>query len=191
MRRGLLILAVFVLMAVSGKDAHAKLFFGTQDTINHLQDINVKGPNGEALYLGFLTSRHSFLLPYSMSNGGYVLGIRGVSDKFYKTPKEKIEQMQRAGLLPNPLPVYRRTSSTPSSTMCCGRLCWSLRLHASSSRAGAAPTHTARPGRRERPDAPIRGWRLGASDVARAARMKRSEIRELPNATPPSHIPRS
>jgi hypothetical protein len=110
MRRGLFILAVFVLIAASGKDAHARLSFGTQDTINHLQDINAKGPNGEALYLGFLTSTHSFLLPYSMSDGGYVLGIKGVSDKFYKPPKEKIEQMQRAGVLPSRLPVYRRTT---------------------------------------------------------------------------------
>ena len=53
MRRGMLILALFALMALSARDAHAKLFFGTQDRINHLQDINMKGPNGEALYLGF------------------------------------------------------------------------------------------------------------------------------------------
>ena len=110
MRRALFILAVFVLMAASGKDAHAKRIFGTQDRINHLQDLNLKGPNGEALYLGFLTSTHSFMLPYSMSDGGYVLGIKGVSDKFYRLPKEKIELMQRAGGLPNRLPVYRRTA---------------------------------------------------------------------------------
>ena len=110
MRRALMILAVLILMAASGKDAHAKLFFGTQDKINHLQDISVKGPNGEALFLGFVTSTHSFLLPYSMSDGGYVLGIKGASDKFFKLPQERIEQMQRAGLLPKTLPVYRRSS---------------------------------------------------------------------------------
>jgi hypothetical protein len=110
MRRILLILAVLILVAVSGKDAHAKLFFGTQDKINHLQDLSLKGPNDEALYLGFVTSTHSFLLPYSMSDGGYVLGIKGTSDKFYKLPKERIEQMQRAGVLPNRLPVYQRSS---------------------------------------------------------------------------------
>ena len=108
MRRGLFILALFVLMAVSGKDAHAKLFFGTQDRINHLQDLNMKGPQGEALYLGFLTSTHAFMLPYMTSDGGYVLGVRA-SDKFYRLPKEKIAQMQRGGVLPTPLPVYRRT----------------------------------------------------------------------------------
>ena len=110
MRRALFILAVFTFMAVSGQHAHAKLFFGTQDKIHHLQDLNVKGPGGEALYLGFLTSTHAFLLPYTMSDGGHVLGVRGVSDKYYKLPNERIELMQRGGLLPNPLPVYQRTT---------------------------------------------------------------------------------
>jgi hypothetical protein len=117
MRRALFILAVFTFMAVSGQHAHAKLFFGTQDKIRHLQDLNVKGPGGEALYLGFLTSTHAFLtsthaflLPYTTSDGGHVLGVRGVSDKFYRLTNERIELMQRGGLLPNPLPVYQRTT---------------------------------------------------------------------------------
>ena len=110
MRRALFILAMFTLMAVSGTDAYAKGIFGTQDRVNHLQDLSLKGPNGEALYLGFLTSTHAFMLPYSMSDGGYVLGIKGVSGKFYRLPKEKMELMQIAGGLPNRLPVYRRTA---------------------------------------------------------------------------------
>ena len=111
MRRGLLILAMSFFMAASNQQAHAGLLmFGTQERINHLQDVSVPGPKGEALYLGFLTSMHAFMLPYSVSDGGYVLGIKGVSDKYYKLPQEKIEAMQRVGLLPNPLPVYRRTA---------------------------------------------------------------------------------
>ena len=109
MRRGLFILTVFALMAVSG-NAHARGIFGTQDTIHHLQDIGMKGPKGEALYLGFLTSTHAFMLPYSMSDGGHVFGVRGTSDKFYRPPKEMIDLMQIAGGLPQPLPVYRRTA---------------------------------------------------------------------------------
>jgi hypothetical protein len=108
MRRGLFILAVFILMAMSSRDAHAVLLFGTKDKVEHLQDLNAKGPNGEALYLGYLVSTHSFMLPYSMS-GDYVLVVRGARDIFYKLPQEKIEQMQRTGALPNPLPVYRYT----------------------------------------------------------------------------------
>ena len=116
MRRGLFILAMFILMAVSSQDAHATLRFGTSDKVQHLQDLSEKGPKGEAVSLGYVTTTHSFMLPYKMS-GDYVLVVRGsardirggTSDVFHRLPKEKIEQMQRAGALPNPLPPYRHT----------------------------------------------------------------------------------
>src|SRR4051812_43903577 len=106
MRRGLSILAVFILMAVSAEDAHA-LRFGTRDSVQRLQDISVRGPNGEALSLGYVTTTHSFLLPYKMT-GDYVLVVRGQAkdlngrarDVFHKLTNEKIGQMQRAGVLP-------------------------------------------------------------------------------------------
>ncbi len=115
MRRGLFILAVFILMAVSGQDAHAAKF-GTRDSYQHLQDLTEKGPKGEALALGYVTTRHSFILPYKLT-GDYVLLVRGAGrdlngrpiDIYHRLPKEKIEQMQRAGALPNPLPAYRHT----------------------------------------------------------------------------------
>jgi hypothetical protein len=115
MRRGLFILAGFILMAVSAQDAHA-LKFGTQDSVQHLQDLTAKGPNGEALQLGYVTTTHFFMLAYGLS-GDYVLIVRGAAkdlsgrarDIFHRLPKEKIEQMQRAGALPNPLPPYRHT----------------------------------------------------------------------------------
>jgi hypothetical protein len=111
MRRGLFILATFILvMAASGQDAHAWVF-GTKDTVHHLQPLKEKGPNGEPLVLGFLTSTHAFLLPYSMSDGGYVIVVKsGSSNTFYRLPTDKIEQFQRSGALPTPLPVYRKTT---------------------------------------------------------------------------------
>ena len=66
MRRGLFILAVFILMAVSGQDAQAARF-GTRDSYQHLRDLNEKGPKGEALSLGYVTTTHSFILPYKMT----------------------------------------------------------------------------------------------------------------------------
>ena len=115
MRRGLFTLAVFILMAVSGQDAHAARF-GTRDSYQQLQDLNEKGPKGEALSLGYVTTTHSFILPYKMT-GDYVLLVRGAGrdlggrpmNIFHTLPREKIEQMQRAGALPNPLPPYRHT----------------------------------------------------------------------------------
>jgi hypothetical protein len=114
MRRGLLILTVFILMAVSGRDAHAAEF-GTRQRYQHLQNLNAKGPKGEALALGYETVTHSFILPYKMT-GGYVLLVRGSGrdlfagrDIYHALSREKIEQMQRASALPNPLPPYRHT----------------------------------------------------------------------------------
>jgi hypothetical protein len=115
MRPGLYILAVFILMAVSAEDAHA-LRFGTRDSVQRLQDISVRGPNGEALSLGYVTTTHSFMLPYKMT-GDYVLVVRGQAkdlngrarDVFHRLTNEKIGQMQRAGVVPNPLPAYRHT----------------------------------------------------------------------------------
>jgi hypothetical protein len=110
MRRGLFILAVFILMAMSSRDAHAVLLFGTKDKVEHLQDLNAKGPNGEALYLGYLVSTHSFMLPYSMS-GDYVLVVRGARDIFYKLPQEKIEQCS----VPAHCPIRFRSTGTRSA----------------------------------------------------------------------------
>ena len=115
MRRGLFILAVFILMAGSAQDAHAARF-GSRDSYQHLQDLTEKGPKGEALALGYVTTTHSFFLPYKMT-GEYALLVRGGGKdlsgrpiNIYNTlPQEKIEQMQRAGALPNPLPAYRHS----------------------------------------------------------------------------------
>src|SRR5436190_14788612 len=111
--RSLFILAMLILMAASSQDANATLRFGTRDSYQHLQDPNGKGPKGEALSLGYVTTTHSFILPYKMT-GDYALLVRGAGrdlngrriDIFDRLPQEKIEQMQRAGALPNPLPPY-------------------------------------------------------------------------------------
>jgi hypothetical protein len=116
MRRSLCILAVLILIAVSGRDAHAGLKFGTRDSYHHLQDLTAKGPKGEALSLGYVTTTHFFMLPYKLS-GDYALLVRGAArdpsvrmrDVFHRLPPEKIAQMQRAGALPNPLPPYQHT----------------------------------------------------------------------------------
>ena len=114
MRRGLFTLALFIL-ALSGQDAHAARF-GTRDSYQHLQDLDTRGPKGEALALGYVTKTHSFFLPYKMT-GDYVLLHRGTArdpggrpmNVYHALPQQQIAQMQRAGTLPNPLPPYRHT----------------------------------------------------------------------------------
>ena len=114
MRRGLFILAVFILMAASAQDAHAGKF-GTERSYQHLMNLTEKGPKGEALALGYATETHSFFLPYSMT-GAYALLVKGSGigpfagrDVYHELSQEKIAQMQRAGALPNPLPRPRHS----------------------------------------------------------------------------------
>ena len=87
--------------------AHAaKIYFGTQEHLRPIQDVAIKGPQGEALYLGFKYSFRSFIAPYSLTDDGYILGVKG-RDSYLPLDAAKIRQFQSAGLLPSPLPPYR------------------------------------------------------------------------------------
>lgn len=110
MRRILFVCALLLFTALSTSNAHAKVFFGNRESIHFLQDLKLESPSGEALYLGYMTTMHSFVLPYSLSKTGHVLGIKGQSDKYYKLSNDMTVQLQQAGILPNPLPTYRPTS---------------------------------------------------------------------------------
>jgi Tfp pilus assembly protein PilF len=83
----------------------AKLMFGTQDYLHKIQDVDIKGPQGEALYLAYKYSFHSFAMPYMVTKDGYVLGVKG-QDKFFRLDDAKIKSLQATGLLPTPLPPY-------------------------------------------------------------------------------------
>lgn len=109
MKRSIVSAAAAVLLALlfgSTTSAEAaKLHFGTSERLNHIVDVNSKGPNGEALYLGYKTSTHSFILPYSMTDDGYILGIRG-QDRYYRLTPEQTRDLQARNALPDPLPAY-------------------------------------------------------------------------------------
>jgi hypothetical protein len=115
MRRGLFVLSMFVLLAMSAQDARAAEF-GVRYSYHPLQDLTEKGPKGEDLALGYISTMHSFILPYKVT-GEYALIVkRSAKDLngrmlnvYHELSPEKIEQMQRAGTLPNPLPPYRHT----------------------------------------------------------------------------------
>ncbi len=66
-----------------------------QDRIVKLQDTNIKGPNGEELFLG-----------YNMARSEYVLGIKDNSTSYYELDEAQIKAFQARGLLPSPLPPY-------------------------------------------------------------------------------------
>jgi tetratricopeptide (TPR) repeat protein len=84
----------------------AKLYFGTQEHLREIQDVEIKGAKGEALYLGYKYSFHSFLLPYRLTDDGYVLGVRG-EKTYFDLDDENIKSFQDSGQLPSPLPTYQ------------------------------------------------------------------------------------
>jgi hypothetical protein len=69
------LVAVFAIGATPAQAA--KVYFGTQEYLRNIQDVEAKGPKGEALYLGHKYSFLSFILPYRMTDDGYILGVRG------------------------------------------------------------------------------------------------------------------
>ena len=97
------LMAVFAIGATPAQAA--KIHFGTQEYLRNIQDIEAKGPKDEALYLGHKYSFHSFILPYRMTDDGYILGIRG-EQSYFRLDDANIKSMQARGQLPSPLPSY-------------------------------------------------------------------------------------
>lgn len=85
--------------------------FGTDETINVIQDVKLKGAKDEALFLGYMTRMHFFLAGTYVEDAGYVLGVRGESKTFYPMPEgQELARFQRGGFLPDPLPPYSLTA---------------------------------------------------------------------------------
>jgi hypothetical protein len=59
------------------------------------------------LFLGRMIETKSFLLPYSVKDQGFVLGVSTESARYFDMPSDDaLQAMQREGLLPAPLPGY-------------------------------------------------------------------------------------
>ncbi len=107
LKAGMAAMGLASVLAISATPVEAaRLYFGTQEHLGKIQDVDVKGPKGEALYLGFKYSFHSFLLPYSVTDDGYVLGVRG-EKAFFRLDQANIKSLQARRLLPSPLPPYQ------------------------------------------------------------------------------------
>jgi uncharacterized protein len=85
----------------------SRLLFGKQEDVQKIQDVPLKGPNGEDLFLGYKTSGYFLGAGVYISDDGYVLGIRGVKDEYFPLPRaEVLTQLQQERSLPSPLPQY-------------------------------------------------------------------------------------
>ena len=92
--------------AASAPASAARVSFGADESLRKIQDVDVKGPKGEALYLGHKVSHHSFGVPYRVTDDGYILGVVGEPRRYYPLDAATIERLQAQRLLPSPLPTY-------------------------------------------------------------------------------------
>ena len=119
-----LALASVLAPLLSGAPATAaKRMFGADEHLVALQDIDLKGPKGEALYLGHKYAYHAFILPYRVTDDGYVLGIKG-ERSYFKLDEARIKSLQAGGQLPTPLPPYELSWTT----LAFGHMLWGLPL---------------------------------------------------------------
>ncbi len=100
--------AVALLLVAFAGEARAWTPFGTVEHTTRLQDVTLTTQDGEALYLGHKTSTLYFILGVYISDDGYVLGVRSnpghIGDM---PPPDVLADLQKKGLLPDPLPPYR------------------------------------------------------------------------------------
>ena len=81
--------------------AFGKLLFGDKEEIDKIQDIK-----GTDYQLGHKYTLHFFLAGVYLSDDGYVLQPKNAHDTYYPNSEQEIKELQKAGLLPSPLPKY-------------------------------------------------------------------------------------
>jgi len=110
--------------------ARTTLRFGTDDTIKEIQEL--PGTNYKLCYLYHI---YYFIAGLYLANDGYVLTENPdptkqrfltdpAANKYIPLTKEKTNELQQAGLLPNPLPKY----SIPTSAYVEGFSMWGISL---------------------------------------------------------------
>jgi tetratricopeptide (TPR) repeat protein len=98
-RKFLVLISVLLGLAcvhvLTASPAHALRLRLPQDRIVKIQDTNIKGPDGEELFLGYNTSKSE-----------YVLGIKNNNTSYYELNETQIKDFQARRQLPTPLPPY-------------------------------------------------------------------------------------
>jgi hypothetical protein len=109
--KSLVLASLLLLCSVcsGAKEAYAgKGLIGANERTHHIQNVQMKGPEGQHLFVGYRLRTVGLILPFYAVNKGYVLGIHGSSGGGYfdMPPAPELHRLQTQGLLPNPLPSY-------------------------------------------------------------------------------------
>lgn len=100
-----LIVPIFLALMGLSSSVYAKFYFGDMDSIHFLAKVNIPEQGGQGFFLGQRVTMSAFLMPYSVKDNGYVLGISGNGDKYIPLPEGvELEALQAQGYLPKPLP---------------------------------------------------------------------------------------
>ena len=127
--RSILLLLAFLVVPPT-VFARTTLRFGTDDTIKEIQEL--PGTNYKLCYHYHI---YYFIAGLYLANDGYVLTENPdptkqrfltdpAANKYIPLTKEKTNELQQAGLLPNPLPKY----SIPTSAYVEGFSMWGISL---------------------------------------------------------------
>ncbi len=104
----LCLMALFTLASFSGQAHAGKLMFGEDTNIKRIEASELKGPEGEELYIAYKTTTFFAGLGVYITDDGYVLGIKGNHGAYYDFPEgDKLQALQEAGIIPDPLPEYK------------------------------------------------------------------------------------
>lgn len=83
-----------------------KMLFGTEEKVECIQPVRLKGGQQEALCLAYKTTKTFFIAGLRLRDDGYVLGVVG-QGSYYPFPEGgELAQLQASALLPSPLPGY-------------------------------------------------------------------------------------
>lgn len=110
MTRWLMLPVMMLLSCVAharGRGIPIPFIYGTSESIEMVSPTFLTGPDGRVLYIGRKVSTHFFLLPYSMTDDGLVIGVAGDSSHYYKITDMQVlrdSSPVMANLVDNPPP---------------------------------------------------------------------------------------
>ncbi|QCX38351.1 sel1 repeat family protein [Aureibaculum algae] len=107
MKSTILIILIAILIPNTAFAKRGGGLFGKSERIIKISEVDVKGADGEELFLAYKTTQVFFFMGAYMSDDGYVLGIKKSFGSYYPLSEEKIKSLQESGVLPAALPTYK------------------------------------------------------------------------------------
>ncbi len=101
------LMCIVVVFLVSTKAFAKKGLFGTDERVHKIEDLTLRGAQGEELYLGYRTTSLFIFFGAYLKDEGYVLGVKGSYGTYYPLEETQIKSLQEKGSLPSPLPPYK------------------------------------------------------------------------------------